>query len=79
MAFQVPTSSYQLRYLAQIQWLFKELHEQEITCFDKDSLRVMESLQYNHWLQKLLMEQRPSNGNSTTSYGPRQRGRKPTP
>lgn len=50
MAFQVPTSSYQLKYLSQLQQLFKELCEQEITYFDKDSLRVMESLQYNHWL-----------------------------
>lgn len=75
MAFQVPTSTYQLRYLVQLQWLFKELHEQEVVCFHKDSLHFMESLQFNHWLQELLMEQRPSDGNSATSYDPRQRER----
>ena len=71
MAFEVPTYSYQLRYLGQLQWLFKELQEQGVTCFDKESLHGTESLQHNHWGLALPVESPKQN--LATSYGPRPR------
>ena len=70
-AFQAPACSYQLRYLGQLQWLFKELQEQGVVWFDKDPLHGMESLQHNQWALELPME--TPKRNSATSYGPRPR------
>ena len=71
MAFKVSTCSYQLRYLGQLQQLFKELQEQGVTCLDKESLHGLESLQHNHWGLELPVESPKQN--LATSYGPRPR------
>ena len=71
MAFKVSTCSSQLRYLGQLQQLFKELQEQGVTCLDKESLHGRESLQHNPWGLELPMESPKQN--LATSYGQRPR------